>query len=121
FDLEGKLKEAQRSLVRIQKQAKAKEIQAEIDRLTKQRIYQRRLTYYQEIEDQIKKCVLTAPQDGIVVYNVPDPSRSSQQPVIAQGEPVREGQLLLRLADLTKMQVHVRIHEALVSRLHGDV
>ncbi len=120
-DLQNKLKEARSSLERIQRQAKAKEIQAQIDRLSKQRIYQLRLTHYQELEDQIKKCVLSAPQDGLVVYNVPDPSRSNQQPTIAQGEPVREGQLLLRLADLTKLQVHVCIHEALVARLHGDV
>jgi HlyD family secretion protein len=59
----------------------------------------------------------------VVVYFVPEQSRfgtGSRQSIIAQGEPVSEGQKLMRIPDLTKMQVSTRVHEAMVSRIRGD-
>ncbi|HZT79505.1 MAG TPA: efflux RND transporter periplasmic adaptor subunit, partial [Gemmataceae bacterium] len=41
----------------------------------------------------------------------------SQTSVVAQGEPVREGQKLMQLPDLTHLQVSIGIHEALVTRV----
>ncbi len=120
-ELESKLMEARISLDRVQKQAKAKEAQANTDRLTKRRIYQRRVTRLREIQVQIDKCVITAPQDGLVIYNVSDSNRRSQLSIVAQGEPVYEGQLLMRLPNLSQMQVQVNLHEALVARVHGEV
>ena len=76
-----------------------------------------------EIEDEIKKCLILAPQDGLVVYYVPEQSRfgsGSQQSIIAQGEPVREGQKLMRIPDLSKMVVNTRVHEAMISRVRGE-
>lgn len=75
------------------------------------------------IEKQIKMCRIHAPQEGLVVYYTPEQSRfggGSQQSIIAQGEPVREGQKLMRIPNLKKMQVVARIHEALISRIKGD-
>src|SRR5258708_30062325 len=75
------------------------------------------------MEDEIKKCLILAPQDGLVVYYVPEQSRfgsGSQQSIVAQGEPVREGQKLMRIPDLSKMIVNTRVHEAMVSRVKGE-
>jgi hypothetical protein len=58
----------------------------------------------------------------MVVYYVPEQSRSSsgsQQSIVAQGEPVREGQKLMRIPNLSKMVVNVRVHEAMVGKLTG--
>ena len=88
-----------------QAQAKAKEVQAEADRKTKKSIYEQEQLKYEDIEEEIKKCMITAPQDGLVVYYVSEQSRygcGSQQSIIAQGEPVREGQKLMRIPDLTQ-------------------
>jgi multidrug efflux pump subunit AcrA (membrane-fusion protein) len=60
----------------------------------------------------------------MVVYYVSDQSRwgsGSQQSIVAQGEPVREGQKLMRIPDLNKMLVNTRVHEALVSRVRGEL
>ena len=123
-DLESKLEEATRALDRVKKQAKAKESTADIDRLTKRSIYQQEEAHYRETEEEIKKCILLAPQDGMVVYYVSDQNRwgsGSQQSIVAQGEPVREGQRLMRIPDLNKMLVNTRVHEALVSRVQGEI
>jgi multidrug efflux pump subunit AcrA (membrane-fusion protein) len=62
---------------------------------------------------ELAKCVLRAEQAGVVTYYVPEQTRfGAQTSIVAQGEPVREGQKLLQIADLSQMQVLIRVHEA---------
>src|SRR5439155_15331725 len=102
----------------------AKEIQAESARQTTKSVYEQEQDKYDDIEDQIRKCIITSPQDGLVVYYVSEQSRygsGSQQSIIAQGEPVKEGQKLMRIPDLRRMLVNTKVHEAMVSRIKGDI
>jgi multidrug efflux pump subunit AcrA (membrane-fusion protein) len=122
-DLQGKIDEARRALERVQALARAKEVKAEADRKAKKSIYDQEWIRHQDIEEEIKKCVITSPQSGLVVYYISEQSRwssGSQQSIIAQGEPVREGQKLMRIPDLSKMVVNTRVHEAMVSRVRGE-
>jgi HlyD family secretion protein len=122
-ELIGKIEEGQRALERIEAQARAKEVKADADRRSKQSIYEQEQSRYYDIEEEIKKCLILAPQDGLVVYYVSEQSRfgsGSQQAIIAQGEPVREGQKLMRIPNLSRMMVNTKIHEAMVSRVRGD-
>ena len=63
-----------------------------------------------EIEDQIKKCNITAPQDGQVVY-ANESSRHGTNVVIEEGLALRERQAIIRLPNPEKMQVECRINE----------
>jgi multidrug resistance efflux pump len=120
-DLNNKVKQAADELERAISQAHAKEVQARTDREAKKSIYQQEVTRFKEIDDEIKKCKLYAPQDGLVVYYVPEQARfgsGTQQGIVAQGEPVREGQKLMQIPDLHHMLANVKVHEALVSRVH---
>jgi hypothetical protein len=122
-DFQGKVAEATRALERAKTQARAKEVQAESERNSKRSIYDQELSRYQDIEDEIRKCLILAPNSGLVVYFMEERSRfgtGSQQSIIAQGEPVREGQKLMRIPDLTKMVVNTKVHEALISRVRGE-
>jgi RND family efflux transporter MFP subunit len=112
--------EAKRALERTKSQAAAKETQARTDKETKKSIWEQEKQRYVEIEEEIKKCKIYSPQDGMVVYYVSEQTRfgsGSQQSIVAQGEPVREGQKLMRIPDLGHMLVNTRVHEAMVSRL----
>ncbi len=123
-DLESKLAEAIRNLDRVTTQARAKENQADSDRLSKRSIYEQERFKYSEILAEISKCTIYAPQEGMVVYFISEQSRhgsGSQQSIVAQGEPVREGQKLMRIPDLGRMQVNTRVHEAMVSRVRGEI
>ena len=123
-DFQSKLNEATRALERTKLQATAKEVQAETDRNAKRSIYLQELARYEEIADEIKKCLIYSPQDGMVVYYIPDQARwggGSQQSIVAQGEPVREGQKLMRIPDLRHMLVNTKVHEALVSRVKAEL
>ena len=41
--------------------------------------------------------------------------------MIEQGAQVKEGQKLLRIPNLQRMQVNTKVHEAMVARIRGDV
>ncbi len=72
------------------------------------------------LEDQKGYCVITAPQDGMVVYaNEQSGSRFGGQsgPQVEEGATVRERQTILRLPDLSQMHVKVNVHETKVEQL----
>lgn len=71
-----------------------------------------------EIEEQIKKCVMTAPVAGQVVHaNDRDRRGSSGDLLIEEGRPVRERQVIVRLPDPTKMRVIAKVHESRISHV----
>jgi multidrug efflux pump subunit AcrA (membrane-fusion protein) len=123
-DLNSKLREAQLGLDKAMGSAKAKLAQADAARLAKKSVYEQELSRKREIEAEIAKCDVFAPQDGLVVYYIPEQlSRGGggqQQSVVAQGEPVREGQKMIQIPDLTRMMVNVKVPEAFVAHLHSD-
>jgi hypothetical protein len=99
-------------------------VQAESDRVAKKSVFEQEQDKYEDIEEQIRKCIVNSPQDGMVVYYVSEQSRfgsGAQQSIIAQGEPVKEGQKLMRIPDLRRMLVNTKVHEAMVSRIKGEV
>jgi RND family efflux transporter MFP subunit len=67
-----------------------------------------------DLEEALATYVIRAPRDGIASYYVPE-NRLGTQAIVAQGEPVKEGQKLLRVSDLRRMVVKVRVHEAQIS------
>lgn len=77
---------------------------------------QKKLT---EIEEQIGFCLVTAPSAGQVVYAA-DRDRGDAAQVIEEGTVVRENKVVIRLPDLKKMQVEVKINEAYVNRIKPE-
>jgi RND family efflux transporter MFP subunit len=106
-----------KALARVKEAAAQAEVRMHASRVALQKARKN------ELEAELARCVLRAPQDGMVVYYVPEQVRGgggTQQSIVAQGEPVREGQKMLQIPDLSRMQVKVRVHEALVSHLHDE-
>ncbi len=66
-----------------------------------------------DIEDQITKCRIYSPIDGVVTY-AHENNRRGDGFMVEEGAMVRERQVIIRLPDITKMQVEVMINEALV-------
>lgn len=119
-DLRNKLEEAYRNLDRTRTQARAKDLQADSARKSKKSILEKESTKKQEIEDQIAKCIIRAPRDGLVIYFVSEQTRGGfggKNSIVAQGESVIEGQKLMRIPNLSKMLVNVKVHEAMVSHV----
>ncbi|MCA9133589.1 MAG: HlyD family efflux transporter periplasmic adaptor subunit [Planctomycetales bacterium] len=65
-----------------------------------------------DIEDQITKCVILSPAEGVVVHNNQYNSRGGgAEFVVEEGALVRERQTIIKLPDPAKMQVKASINE----------
>jgi multidrug efflux pump subunit AcrA (membrane-fusion protein) len=123
-DLWSKVKEADRAFDRANIEANSKLSTAQSDLESKKAIYDQEVDRKDEIEDEIQKCTMYAPQSGLVVYHVSEQSKwgsGSSQSIVAATEPVKEGQKLMRIPNLERMLVNTRVHEAMVSKLKGEV
>lgn len=73
------------------------------------------------LEDNLDKCVIRAPYDGMVVYanDMSGGRRGRDQggPKIELGAQVRQFQAILRMPDIKHMQVKVLVHETKVDQL----
>jgi len=76
-----------------------------------------------EIDEQIEKCVIRAPQAGQVVYANGNSNRwsSGNEFVVEPGAMVRERQVLFRLPDTQHMQVKAKINESRIALFEGDM
>ncbi len=120
-DLSSKVDVARAGYEQAILQARAKLIQMESEVETTNSVLQQELDKLREIKEQLYACKIVSPQTGMVVY-YKESSRfgNSNEGLIAVGAQVKEGQKLLRIPDLSRLQVNVKVHEALVSRIKGD-
>jgi RND family efflux transporter MFP subunit len=115
---ELKVEKAKLLLERTRAQGRAKVLQAESEVHLRRQAVDQEETRLAEILKQIDACVLTAPQEGYAVYHVSPASRfGGPTAIVAQGEPVVEGQKLIRVCDLKRLQLATRVHEAQISRV----
>ncbi len=74
------------------------------------------------LETQASNCTITAPQDGMVVYANERGGRFGQSNAsIEEGAAVRDRQTILRLPDLSQIQVKVNVHETKVEELRPNM
>ncbi len=74
-----------------------------------------------DLEAQVEKCTVVAPDYGQVVYaNVTD-RRGGSEIIIEEGGSVRERQVIFRLPDPNRMQVKAKINEASVSMVESGM
>lgn len=79
---------------------------------------QMKLKRYQE---QLAKCTIYAPQDGMVVYANDMLGAGQSGPKVEQGAQVTQFQPLVRLPDLKSMQVKCLVHETKVDQLRAGM
>jgi HlyD family secretion protein len=125
-DLTSKRDNAKRELDKIDLTAKALEVQTLITHRTNKSIYVKERDKLDDIIRQREECQIFAPRNilagSMVVYFKPEGNRfgNQTQALIEQGAQVKEGQKMLRIPNLSTMQVNTKIHEAMVSRIRGD-
>jgi HlyD family secretion protein len=67
-----------------------------------------------ELDDQIAKCTIVAPQDGVVKYAHETDGRGDQEFIVEEGTIVRERQPIIRLPNADSMRVNLTVNESLV-------
>lgn len=71
-----------------------------------------------DIEQQISHCYVVAPTAGQVVY-ANERNRGESPMVVEEGTLIRYNQIILRLPDIRRMQVDVKINESHVNRVQS--
>ena len=65
-----------------------------------------------EIEEQIERCTILSPRDGIVKYAHSRDHRGNNDFIVEEGAVVRERQEIIHLPNPGKMQVEIKINES---------
>ena len=76
--------------------------------------HQLELDKLKDIEDQIAKCTIYAPQAGTVMYAHESDHRGNNDFIVEEGAIVRERQAILKIPDSSSMQVEISINESLI-------
>jgi multidrug resistance efflux pump len=74
-----------------------------------------------ELDDQIAKCTIMSPQDGIVKYAHVMDGRGDQEFIVEEGTIVRERQAIIRLPNADSMRVNMVINESLVQYVQSGL
>lgn len=109
------------SLTRLQRTVRAnrsKMAQAETRFQTAKRRYEMELAKKDDLDRQLKACLMRATQPGLVAYgNLNASSSTRYSEPIEEGATVRFRQTLLTIPDMSQMGVHVNIHESQVKKV----
>jgi len=109
-------REAESKLVRVQKQGESKvtQKQAAVNsakstlRLTKETL--------ERAKEQLAATKLYAPQDGLVIY-AKSKRYWDNEPAIAEGSKIRNRRDVIKIPDVSKLKVEVKIHESMISQI----
>lgn len=71
----------------------------------------------ERLSEQLKRCTIVAPQPGMVIYANESGRWGQSNNVIEEGTNVREYQTIIRLPDLSQMQVKTLVHETKVEMI----
>lgn len=108
--LQSAVEQADEELTRVRQRAEQKEQQARDNVAQYKRLVEVRQARVDRLGEQLAKCKIFAPVDGVVQYPTDGWRGSDDQ--LAIGSQVRQGQTLLVLPDTSQMIVETRIHEA---------
>jgi RND family efflux transporter MFP subunit len=114
-ELKGKADEAKRELERTKKSqaAAVEKVESELKSSTKTAVLEKR--HLERLRQQLDRCVVKAPQDGIVIYFKRYWDESS---MIRNGAQLHFQQPIFSLPDLDRMQVKLKVHESVVKKVH---
>jgi HlyD family secretion protein len=74
-----------------------------------------------ELDDQVAKCTIAAPQDGVVKYAHIMDGRGDQEFVVEEGTMVRERQTIITLPNANSMRVNLNVNESLIQYIHAGL
>jgi Multidrug resistance efflux pump len=115
-ELTAKASEAARKLDRARKAGAAAVEKAQSDLDAAEAAARVEKQALDRLQEQLDKCVVRAPADGVVVYDKSRPWDPGSQ--VRAGGMVHNQQTLFQLPDLSQMQVKVKIHESMIKKVH---
>jgi HlyD family secretion protein len=111
--LRSDVEQAAKALDRVKRKASADLVQARAELKARESEFERQKDRLDDINEQIRKCRIVAPVDGMVVHATTGQFRwrGNVEP-LAEGQEVRERQELIRLPTTSAMTADIKIHES---------
>ncbi len=113
--LAGALASAERKLEQVKRDNEAKLAEAKAAKIAAEREFKKEEEQLNKYKEQLEKCKIYAPHDGMVVYATR--GHWGQTVDIQEGAFVRERQKILELPDLKHMQVKLTVHESVLNQV----
>lgn len=114
----GAYQDALHKLQRIIRENRSRMAQAESKFETAKRRYEMELAKKEDLERQLKACVIRALQPGLVAYGaISSGSSNRYSEAIEEGAAVRLRQTILTIPNMEAMGVHVSVHESQVKKV----
>ncbi len=116
------VEQTRKALERAKLRSRANNVQADADLAARKSEHERQITKEEKINEQLKKCTITAPVDGMVVYATTGRgSWRGQAEPLAELQEVHERQALIHLPTTASMKVDVMIPEASLPKVAEDM
>jgi len=115
--LEEDLKEAQREVERVKKEANAEIVDYQVELQTRETQLALERQQFEKLKDQIEKGILYAPSSGMVVYGREEGSRYGRGDPMQVGAEVRERQEILSIPSPGAMVAEMTLHESVLSQV----
>ena len=117
-ELRSNAQQAEMSLERVRLRASADIVQAEAELKARESEFSRQRDRLANINQQIEKTRILAPQSGMVVYATTGQARRWQaSEPLQEGQTVRERQTLILLPSPGSMMVEVKVHESALEKV----
>lgn len=112
-------REAINKLQRTIRENRSRMAQVETRYMTAKRRHEMEVAQRENLETQLKACVIKATQPGLVAYGDLNASSSyNYNNSIEEGSSVRFRQTILTIPDMSQMGVKVNVHESQVKKVH---
>jgi len=111
--LNGTVATKKRSLIQVERDNKAQLLQAEASKNEADRLLAKEEEKLAKYKEQLVKCKIYAPHDGMATYAT-EQSRYSSRSRIEEGASVHQRQRIITLPDLSVMEVKTTVHESVL-------
>jgi HlyD family secretion protein len=115
--LEAAVAASEAALLRVKVKAAAGVEAAQAELQARQQAKKLESDKLTRLQQSLAACVVHAPLDGMVVYGGERSRWGSQRLVVEEGAAVARGQEVLRMPDLSKLQVRVLVNETRIDRV----
>jgi len=117
-ELESNVAETKKDLERVKQQGERKIAQFTADMLTQSNTLALNSSKLERDRKNLEATKIRAPQDGLVVYPISE-GRFSSESMIEEGATVRNRQELIKLPDMSRMKVTIKVHESHVNMVQA--
>jgi HlyD family secretion protein len=117
LQLDGAVLTAEKGLKQVENTNEAELEQAKARKYAADRALEKEEEKLKKYTEQLEKCKIYAPHDGMATYAVESSRYMRSSSTITEGATIRERQEIITLPDLSTMQIKTAVHESVLDQI----